>query len=108
MDQWAGLTILPVTADRLGDLATVMGNCSTADKCWCAYWYRSNAAFKAGWGEANRGPLERLVRAGAEPGLVAYVEGEPAGWSASHRAAISIGSTAARILRHWTTGTSGR
>jgi GNAT superfamily N-acetyltransferase len=80
MDQWAGLTILPVTADRLGDLATVMGNCSTADKCWCAYWYRSNAAFKAGWGEANRGPLERLVRAGAEPGLVAYVEGEPAGW----------------------------
>ena len=44
MDQWAGLTIVPVTADRLGDLATVMGNCSTADKCWCAYWYRSNAA----------------------------------------------------------------
>lgn len=72
--------IVPVTARRWDDLVAVMGTCSYARKCWCAYWYLPNADFKAGWGEANRAPLERLVQDGKEPGLLAYVGGEPAGW----------------------------
>ncbi len=39
-----------------------------------------NAEYKAGWGDKNRETLERLVKDGAEPGLIAYVDGEPAAW----------------------------
>jgi Acetyltransferase (GNAT) family len=73
-------TIFPATADRLDDLGAVMGASGNARKCWCAYWLLPNAAYKAGWGDANRAPLERLVRDGAEPGLIAYVAGVPAAW----------------------------
>jgi GNAT superfamily N-acetyltransferase len=72
--------IVPVTPDRWDDLVAVMGSCSYARKCWCAYWYLPNAEYKAGWGDKNRETLEGLVKEGAEPGLIAYVGGDPAGW----------------------------
>jgi GNAT superfamily N-acetyltransferase len=72
--------IVPATAERWVDLVEVFEGCSYGRKCWCAFWYLPRAEFKAGWGEGNRAPLERLVRDGAEPGLIAYVEGQPAGW----------------------------
>jgi GNAT superfamily N-acetyltransferase len=75
-----GVSVVPVTRERWDDLVSVMGDCSSARKCWCAYWYLPNAEFKAGWGEANRATLEGLVKAGQEPGLLAYVGGTPAGW----------------------------
>lgn len=72
--------IVPVTRERWGDLCSVMESCAYGRKCWCAYWYLPNADYKAGWGEANRVTLEGLVKAGAEPGLIAYVGGTPAAW----------------------------
>jgi GNAT superfamily N-acetyltransferase len=72
--------IVPATAKRWDDLVAVIETCSYGRKCWCAYWYLPRAAFKAGWGEANRVPLEQLVRADRRPGLIAYVAGQPAGW----------------------------
>lgn len=74
------IEIVPVTRARWDDLVTVMSGCSYGRKCWCAYWYLPNAAFKAGWGDRNRETLERLVKTGEEPGLIAYVGGAPAGW----------------------------
>ena len=74
------LDIVPVTRKLWDDLVLVMGDCSVARKCWCAYWYASNADYKAGWGDGNRETLEGLVKAGREPGLLAYVDGEPAAW----------------------------
>ena len=62
--------IVPVTPERWDDLVTVMGTCSYARKCWCAYWYLPNAEFKVGWGDANRAPLERLVKDGKFPAPV--------------------------------------
>ncbi|OJX50539.1 GNAT family N-acetyltransferase [Devosia sp. 66-22] len=76
----ADLDIQPVTPARWDDLVLVMGGCSYGRKCWCAYWYLPNADYKAGWGEGNRETLERLVKAGAEPGLIAYVDGVAAAW----------------------------
>ena len=72
--------ILPATPERWADIVEVFEGCSYGRKCWCAYWYLPHAEFKAGWGEANRAPLERLVKGGAEPGLIAYVDGLPAAW----------------------------
>jgi len=72
--------IVPVTPGRWEDLAEVMNSCSYGRKCWCAYWYLPNAQFKAGWGDANREPLERLVKTGKRPGLLAYVDDRVAAW----------------------------
>jgi len=68
------------SAERWEDLAEVVGHCAVANRCWCAYWYLSNAGYKEGWGEGNRLALQRRVEAGEEPGIIAYVDGEPAAW----------------------------
>jgi hypothetical protein len=72
--------IHPLAPDRLADAATIFEGCSYGRKCWCAYWYLPNRDYKAGWGEGNRTHFEKLVLGGAEPGIVAFVEDEPAAW----------------------------
>jgi len=72
--------IHPASAARWNDLVEVIGQCAVANKCWCAYWYLSNAGYKAGWGEGNRLALQHRVEAGEEPGIIAYVDGAPAAW----------------------------
>jgi GNAT superfamily N-acetyltransferase len=48
--------------------------------CWCQYWHLRGKAYHDGWGAANRARLERQVRSGDAPGLLAYLEGEAVGW----------------------------
>jgi hypothetical protein len=75
------LRILPMTADRLADLKVVMDQGGVARHCWCAYWYSSNAGYKAGWGnEGNRKPLTTKIKSDERPGLIAYVGERPAAW----------------------------
>ena len=73
-------TFVPATPDRLRDLETVFDDSGNGRKCWCAYWYLPNAEFKAGWGERNRAFFASLVAQGPPPGILAYHDGEPAGW----------------------------
>jgi hypothetical protein len=70
----------PATPDRLDDLSAVMNDNAVSRSCWCAYWYRANADYKAGWGRDNPITLTTLVKRGDEPGIIAYVEGHPAAW----------------------------
>jgi len=44
--------------------------------CWCMYWRDRTLAH----GEPKKRALEALVRAGREPGLLAYDGDEPVGW----------------------------
>jgi GNAT superfamily N-acetyltransferase len=49
-------------------------------------WFRqSSEEYRAGSGERNRAAFEAIVRRGDEPGLLAYVDGEPAAWCAVQR-----------------------
>ena len=73
--------ILPATADRWSDVQTVFEGPGDPGKCWCAYWYLSNKAFRENWGDANQAALQDRVQAGREPGVLAYVDGLPAGWA---------------------------
>ena len=46
-------------------------------------WWRLNRAeWDRGKGEGNRKAFRRLVRSGAELGVLAYADGEPVGWCA--------------------------
>ena len=75
-----GLRILPLTPDRIVDLATLFDAGGDPKWCWCAYyrfrgrdWTNSNAG-------QNRANLERLAADDPPPGLVAYVGDEVVGW----------------------------
>jgi GNAT superfamily N-acetyltransferase len=74
------LRFSPANAGNWADIETVFRDCGDGSKCWCAYWYLPNREFKAGKGEGNRQWFRRHVAAGAEPGILAFVDGEPAGW----------------------------
>ncbi len=78
------LEILPLTADRLGDLAALFEQGGDPKWCWCA-WYRLRSVdFASATAASNRAVLEGAVASTAAeqraPGLVAYRDGEAVGW----------------------------
>lgn len=46
------------------------------------YFRRTRSQYVAGSGAGNRRAFQRIVRSGREPGVIAYVDGKPAGWCA--------------------------
>jgi GNAT superfamily N-acetyltransferase len=74
--------VLPLTVERWPDLERLFGPRGAAGGCWCMWWRLSGRAFARQKGEGNRQALHTLVTAGEVPGLLAYVDGAPAGWCA--------------------------
>ena len=77
----AAVEVHPVSPDRLDDVVTLFerrgprGGTPPTAWCWCMWWReRSHDAAR------NRAAMTGLVAAGREPGLLAYVDGEPVGW----------------------------
>ncbi|WP_431673879.1 GNAT family N-acetyltransferase [Rhizobium leguminosarum] len=73
-------SFFPATADRLADIEAVFDDCADGRNCRCAYWYRPNADYKAGWGEGNRNWFRSLLTEPRPLGILGYHENEPAGW----------------------------
>ena len=79
----SGLTVRPVTSERLDDLTDLFNSNGTTRGCWCMYFIASRADYSAGYGRGNRSSFEALARASDQPvGLLAYREGRPVGWCA--------------------------
>jgi GNAT superfamily N-acetyltransferase len=76
------LTFAPVTSERWDDFAKLFGPRGACSGCWCMHFRLSPKEFSAGKGESNRQAMKAIVDSGAAPGLLAYVDGEPAGWCA--------------------------
>ena len=76
------LRVLPATADRWSDIEKLFGPRGACAGCWCMYPRLRGAEYRNGAGDGNRGRLQRLVRTGPPPGLLGYVDGEPAAWCA--------------------------
>jgi GNAT superfamily N-acetyltransferase len=72
----------PLTRELWSDFERLFGDNGACGGCWCMWFRLANREFEADKGEANRGAMEALVEAGEEPGILAYVEGEPAAWCA--------------------------
>jgi GNAT superfamily N-acetyltransferase len=74
----------PVTPDRWADMVELFerrgprgGHRNTpAYGCWCMYWRDRSLAH----GTPKKRAMGQLVRAGAEPGLLAYEDGSPVAW----------------------------
>lgn len=68
--------------DRWPDLVRLFGSRGACGGCWCMWWRRTSAEFEACKGEANRRAFRDIVMSGKAPGVLAIVDGEPAGWCA--------------------------
>jgi GNAT superfamily N-acetyltransferase len=70
----------PVTADRWNDLETLFGKNGACAGCWCMWWRIGRAQWNQQKGERNRKALKKLVQSDKIPGILAYVDGNPAAW----------------------------
>ncbi len=85
MGEPAGLVILPLTAERLPDLADLFGQGGDPRWCWCAYFRVRGRDWTNSTATENREVLEAAVTRDATqrraPGLVAYDGPEAVGWT---------------------------
>jgi GNAT superfamily N-acetyltransferase len=78
-----------VISDRWPDLERLFRESESEElgnpsRCWCMEWrLRSHGQWREAaevGGERNREAMSRLVASGEVPGIIAYVDGAPAGW----------------------------
>ncbi|MBB5789954.1 GNAT family N-acetyltransferase [Jiangella mangrovi] len=71
----------PATPDRWDDLRALLSpRGEGADACWCLAWRLPSGEFGRMAGPDREDRLRELVAAEPPPGLLAYVDDEPAGW----------------------------
>jgi GNAT superfamily N-acetyltransferase len=88
------LTFLPLTPDRLDDLATLFDQPGDPKWCWCAS-FRVRRRAKAVPPAENRAVLAEAAERDPAPGLIAYRDGRVVGW-------VSLGPREDFVkLAHW-------
>jgi GNAT superfamily N-acetyltransferase len=75
-------TFHPLTPERWPDLESLFGPRGATGGCWCMYWRLPRSEFELMKGEQNRQAFHSLVVEGPPPGILAYLDGKPAGWCA--------------------------
>jgi ribosomal protein S18 acetylase RimI-like enzyme len=62
------------------DVASVMSTPGDPRTCWCQYFKVTNAVFESMTTADKTADLRTQTTGGPTPGLIAYADGEPAGW----------------------------
>ncbi len=73
------IEVFPATNGRWPDIQTLFAG-HGALGCWCQYWRQSSRAYRNGSPGSGEQNLRHQVAEGPPPGMVAYLNGEPAGW----------------------------
>jgi GNAT superfamily N-acetyltransferase len=77
------MTFEPATADRFDDIAQLLApRQPDAPACWCLTYRVTSGEFNALRGADRPNRLRGLCERTPSPGLIAYVDGVPAGWCA--------------------------
>jgi GNAT superfamily N-acetyltransferase len=74
------ITIEPATADRLADAQHTWENGGDGRSCQCQWWTITNAEWQKSSQHERAELFREEVETGPAPGLIAYVDGEPAAW----------------------------
>ncbi len=72
--------IRPLTPALWPDLEKLFSPRGAVGGCWCMWWRKSASEWDRGKGEPNKAEFKGIVKDGAEPGLIAYFDGEAVGW----------------------------
>ncbi len=76
----ANITIELATADRFDDAQHALSGGGDGHGCQCQWWMITNAEWQKTSQEQREGLLRDEIDAGPPPALIAYVDGEAAGW----------------------------
>lgn len=87
------IEILPATGDRFDDAETALDS-GDGPGCQCQWWLLTNAEFQKTSREDLATRFHAEMHGDRAPGLIAYVDGEPAGW-----VRVGPGRDQARLLR---------
>jgi GNAT superfamily N-acetyltransferase len=74
------IEVHPVTPERWADLEKLFGPSGAYGGCWCMYFRMRSSDNARAKGSERKASLKALVATGPPPGLIAYLNGEPAGW----------------------------
>ncbi|MBX3094929.1 MAG: GNAT family N-acetyltransferase [Cryobacterium sp.] len=75
------IEVHPATSDRFADVGLVLAPKNPdAPACWCLSYRISNQEQRTLAGRERPARLRRYAEEGTPPGVIAYVDGEPAGW----------------------------
>jgi GNAT superfamily N-acetyltransferase len=72
----------PLTAERWDDAVVVFGTRGDAATCWCQFFRLGGSEWRASSTDEKRWALREQAARPLAPGLVAYLDGKPAGWVA--------------------------
>lgn len=76
------LDIYPLDNMRWCDFELLFGDRGACGGCWCMYWRLKRSDFDFQKGIGNKLAMKALVERNESTGLLAYVDGKPAGWCA--------------------------
>jgi GNAT superfamily N-acetyltransferase len=83
MDELTPIVVLPASADRFDDVVTVLGpRDPSAPACWCLSYRVTSSQFRTLQGADRPAHLRTLCERDVAPGVLAYLDGEVAGWCA--------------------------
>ena len=88
----------PVDNSRWKDLEKLFGIRGACGGCWCMTWRLSPKNFRENSGDGNKQLLKKLVYKDTKPGIIAYIDNEPAGWCAIAPREIYIRLENSKIL----------
>jgi GNAT superfamily N-acetyltransferase len=101
------VSFLPVTRERWPDLDRLFGESAGEElgnpsRCWCMEWrLERHQDWFEGAGEVNHERMRDFVAGGQAPGIIAYVDGEPAGWCSISPRPQMVGLRAAADYRNF-------
>ena len=74
------ITIEPASADRFGDVEHALTGGGDGGSCWCQWWMLPAKEWDVSTRDERRELLRADLEASPASALIAYVDGEPAGW----------------------------
>lgn len=86
-------------ADTWADFVRLFGAKGACGGCWCMLWRLPRKQYDAGKGDSNRDAMQALVDAGAEPGILGYLDGQVAAWCSVGPRPVFPGLERSRILK---------
>lgn len=76
------ISIAPAQSVPWSHIEAVLGTTGDGPTCWCRWWLETNAEFGRRTDDDKRAALQADIAADAPRGLLATVDGAPAGWVA--------------------------
>lgn len=93
------MEIRPLTSETWPDFEKLMGPKGGYGGCWCMLWRKTKADHDRDSGDVNKAEIRKLAESDLPPGLLARIDGEPAGWISVAPRSAFIRLQGSRVLQ---------